>query len=117
MHVIACNEIYYIVLQIHYMSLHRGGFADAGHGCRSAGGPTVYIPPAVPSGAAQGAHYPAGTRGDIQAVTLAQGPAAAAALAGALPVLARAAVPVTGPWPWHSDCLPAAGAGLPSRCQ
>ena len=27
MHVIACNEIYYIVLQIHYMSLHRGGFA------------------------------------------------------------------------------------------
>ena len=28
MHVIACNEIYYIVLQIHYMSLHRGGFAD-----------------------------------------------------------------------------------------
>ena len=28
MHVIACNEIYYIALQIHYMSLHRGGFAD-----------------------------------------------------------------------------------------
>ena len=28
MHVIACNEIYYIVLQFHYMSLHRGGFAD-----------------------------------------------------------------------------------------
>ena len=28
MHVIACNEIYYIVLQIHYMSLHRGVFAD-----------------------------------------------------------------------------------------
>ena len=28
MHVIACNGIYYIVLQIHYMSLHRGGFAD-----------------------------------------------------------------------------------------
>ena len=26
MHVIACNEIYYIVLQIHYMLLHRGGF-------------------------------------------------------------------------------------------
>ena len=25
--------------------------------------------PPVPSGAAQGAHYPAGTRGDIQAVT------------------------------------------------
>ena len=24
MHVIACNGIYYIVLQIHYMSLHRG---------------------------------------------------------------------------------------------
>ena len=39
MHVIACNEIYYIVLQIHYMSLHRGGFADAasgrtGRGCQ-----------------------------------------------------------------------------------
>ena len=31
--------------------------------------PGVYNPPAVPSGAAQGAHYPAGTRGDIQAVT------------------------------------------------
>ena len=30
----------------------------------------VYNPPAVPSGAAQGAHYPAGTRGDIQAVTV-----------------------------------------------
>ena len=30
MHVIACNEIYYLVLQFHYMSLHRGGFADAG---------------------------------------------------------------------------------------
>ena len=30
MHVIACNEIYYIVLQFHYMSLHRGGFADVG---------------------------------------------------------------------------------------
>ena len=30
MHVMACNEIYYIVLQCHYMSLHRGGFAD-GH--------------------------------------------------------------------------------------
>ena len=29
----------------------------------------VYNPQAVPSGAAQGAHYPAGTRGDIQAVT------------------------------------------------
>ena len=32
----------------------------------------IYKPPAVPSGAAhcaQGAHYPAGTRGDIQAVT------------------------------------------------
>ena len=29
MHGIACNEIYYIVLQIHYMSLHSGGFADA----------------------------------------------------------------------------------------
>ena len=28
MHVIACNDIYYIVLQTHYMSLHRGGFAD-----------------------------------------------------------------------------------------
>ena len=28
MHVIACNEKYYIVLQIHYMSLHSGGFAD-----------------------------------------------------------------------------------------
>ena len=28
MHVIACNEIYYMVLQFHYMSLHRGGFAD-----------------------------------------------------------------------------------------
>ena len=33
----------------------------------AAGG--VYKPPAVPSGAAHGAHYPAGTRGDIQAVT------------------------------------------------
>ena len=31
--------------------------------------PGVYKPPAVPSGAAQAAHYPAGTRGDIQAVT------------------------------------------------
>ena len=30
--------------------------------------PGVYKLPAVPSGAAQGAHYPAGTRGDIQAV-------------------------------------------------
>ena len=30
MHVIACNEIYYIVLQFHYMLLlvRRGGFAD-----------------------------------------------------------------------------------------
>ena len=28
MHVIAYNEIYYIVLQIHYMSLHSGGFTD-----------------------------------------------------------------------------------------
>ena len=37
----------------------------------------VYKPPAVPSGAAQGAHDPAGTRGDIQAVTVTQ-----AALAG-----------------------------------
>ena len=31
--------------------------------------PGVYKPPAVPSGSAQGAHYPAGTRRDIQAVT------------------------------------------------
>ena len=31
----------------------------------------VYNPPAVPSGAAQGAHYPAGTRGEIQAVVAA----------------------------------------------
>ena len=29
----------------------------------------LYNPPSVPSGAAQWAHYPAGTRGDIQAVT------------------------------------------------
>ena len=36
---------------------------------RTRQGPGVYKPPAVPSGAAQGAHYPAGTRGDIQAVT------------------------------------------------
>ena len=33
--------------------------------------PGVYNQPVVPSGAAQGAHYPAGTRGDIQAVTVA----------------------------------------------
>ena len=32
-------------------------------------GPGVYNPPAVPLGAAQGTYYPAGTRGDIQAVT------------------------------------------------
>ena len=32
--------------------------------------PGVYKPPAVPSGAAQGAHYPAGTRGDIPAVNV-----------------------------------------------
>ena len=32
---------------------------------------TYYLKPqAVPSGAAQGAHYPVGTRGDIQAVTV-----------------------------------------------
>ena len=29
MNVIARNDIYYIVLQIHYMSLHRGGFKFA----------------------------------------------------------------------------------------
>ena len=34
MHVIGCNEIYYIVLQIHYMSLHHGGFAN-GFACMS----------------------------------------------------------------------------------
>ena len=31
--------------------------------------PGVYKPTALPSGAVQGAQYPAGTRGDIQAVT------------------------------------------------
>ena len=31
--------------------------------------PGLYKPPAVPSGAAPGAHYPAGPREDIQAVT------------------------------------------------
>ena len=35
----------------------------------------VYNPPAVPSGAAQGAHYPEGTRGNIQAVTVSGGSA------------------------------------------
>ena len=29
LHVIACYEIYYLVLQFHYMSLHRGGFRVA----------------------------------------------------------------------------------------
>ena len=38
----------------------------------------VYKPPAVPWGAALGAHYPAGTQGDIQAV---HGHSAAASLA------------------------------------
>ena len=41
-------------------------------GKRPAAGARHRKPPAVPSGAAQGAHYPAGTRGDIQAVTLQQ---------------------------------------------
>ena len=35
--------------------------------------PGVCKPPAVPSGASQGAHYPADTRGDIQAVTVCRG--------------------------------------------
>ena len=50
MHVIACNEIYYIVLQFHYMSLHRGGFADAmtGDGVKSV--TSLPRPPARPGG-------------------------------------------------------------------
>ena len=47
--------------------------------------------PAVPSGAAPGAHYPTGTRGDIQAVTNQQ--QISISLASA-PLAARAAWPM-----------------------
>ena len=57
MHVIACNAIYYIVLQFHYMSLHRGGFADDGHAGRSPGGPIIESGP-DPSQAAVAAGAP-----------------------------------------------------------
>ena len=39
--VIASSEMYYIVLQFHYMSLHRGGFADGGGS--GSGFPTVTV--------------------------------------------------------------------------
>ena len=56
MHVIACNEleIHYIVLQIHYMSLHRGGFADMGRRPSHAGGHSEYERSSSPWPAAPG---------------------------------------------------------------